>query len=159
LQPAREKFPHLKFPPFFCDLEITNADKPELRIDGFVGENLVLSKSFSSDTAQDQFFLQTDNTELLNDGIDATRLFFGVTDKFDAPRAFAGGRVSFQIEGAATIVGDNPFQLADAGGLAAVWLNPIQNSSGRVTIIGTHSILGTKSVKINLRSNARAVSI
>jgi beta-galactosidase len=105
----------------------------------------------ASDTAQDQFFLRADDAELLDDGIDATRLSFGVVDKFGAPRTFAGGEVSFQMGGVATIVGDNPFQLAEAGGLAAVWVKPVQSSLGRIKVAGTHSVLGTKSVWINLR--------
>ncbi|HVU08970.1 MAG TPA: glycoside hydrolase family 2 TIM barrel-domain containing protein [Verrucomicrobiae bacterium] len=150
LKPDRVKFPHLKYAPFFADLDLDGAGKPELRIDGFVGDKLVLSKSFSSDATQDQFFLRADDTEISGDGIDTTRLVFGVTDKFGAPRVFAGGEVSFQIEGTVKIVGDNPFQLTDAGGFAAVWVKARQDNSGKVQITAAHSILGTKSVEIFL---------
>jgi beta-galactosidase len=152
LQPARAKFPHLKYPPFFCDLEIETTEKPELRIDGYVGGTVVLSKMFSPDPAQDQFVLRSENTELAADGIDATRLLFGVLDRFENPRAFAGGEVSFRVDGPATIIGDNPFQLADAGGLAAVWIKTINGNPAQVRVIAEHSILGAKSVKI-LTSN------
>ena len=55
-QPDRENFPNVEYPPFFCDLDIEDAAaKPELRIDGYVGDRLALSKSFSSDPTQDQF--------------------------------------------------------------------------------------------------------
>jgi len=151
LQPDRAKFPHLKYAPFFADLDLDGANKPELRIDGFVGDKLVLSKPFSSDTARDKFFLRADDAQISGDGIETTRLVFGVTDKFGAPRVFASGEVSFQIEGAAKIVGDNPFQLTDAGGFAAVWIKSRQSDSGQVQIITTHSVLGTKTVEISLR--------
>ena len=150
LQPDRGKFPNLKYPPFFCDLEIENAAKPELRIDGFIGGTKVLSQLFSSDPSQDQFLLQADDAELTGDGIDATRLAFGVMDKFGAPRAFAGGDVSFQVDGPATIIGDNPFNLTDAGGLAAVWIKARPGLSGRAQITAVHSVLGTKSVGISV---------
>ena len=56
--PDPENLPHLEHPPFFCDLDIEDAAaKPELRIDVYIGDHLALSKSFSSDPAQDQFFL------------------------------------------------------------------------------------------------------
>ena len=112
VQPDRENFPNLEYPPFFCDLDIEDAAaKPELRIDGYVGDRLALSKSFSSDPAQDQFFLAADDAELTGDGVDATRLVFKVVDKFGAERAFAGGKVAFEITGPGVIVGDNPFTL------------------------------------------------
>jgi beta-galactosidase len=148
LQPASAKFPHLKYPPFFCDLEIENAKKPELRIDGFIGNARVLSKSFSSNPVQDQFLLQTDDTELTADGIDATRLVFGVVDKFGMPRAFAGGEISFQVDGPVRVIGDNPFNLTDAGGLGAVWIKTLQGTSGRGKITAVHSVLGSKSVEV-----------
>jgi beta-galactosidase len=148
LQPDRAKYPHLRYPPFFCDLEIENASKPELRIDGYIGKKWILSKSFSSDPTQDQFFLRADDAELVADGIDVTRLCFGVADKFGAPRAFAGGEVSFQVEGPVVIIGDNPFSLVDAGGLAAVWIKTVQADSGQAQITATHSILGVKRVMV-----------
>ena len=148
LEPDRHKFPHLKYPPFFIDLDLAGAGHPELRIDGFAGDKLILSRSFSSDPTQDQFLLRADDTEILGDGIDSTRLVFGVVDKFGAPRAFAGGEVYFQIEGAAEIIGDNPFQLTDAGGLAALWIKSVQNNPGRVKITGTHTFLGEKFIEI-----------
>jgi beta-galactosidase len=150
LEPDRHKFPHLKYPPFFVDLDLDGAGQPELRIDGFAGDKLILSRSFSSDPAQDQFFLRADDAEILGDGIDSTRLVFGVTDKFGAPRAFAGGEVCFQGEGDVQIVGDNPFQLADTGGLAAVWVKSVQNNHGSVKITATHSLLGKRFAEITL---------
>lgn len=149
LQPARTTFPHLKYPPFFCDLEIENPENPEIRIDGFVGNTKILSKSFSSDPAQDQLLLQADDAVLVADGIDVTRLVFGVVDKFGMPRAFAGGEVSFQVDGPVAVVGDNPFNLTEAGGLAAVWIKTLPGSSGRAKIAAVHSVLGSKSVEIS----------
>jgi beta-galactosidase len=49
LYPDSANFPHLKHPPFFANLTIGGADRPELRIDGYLGKKLALSKSFSSD--------------------------------------------------------------------------------------------------------------
>jgi beta-galactosidase len=150
LQPARDRFPNLAHPPFFADLELDGTSRPELRIDGYVGENLVLSRSFASDETQDQFFLEADDAALIGDGSDATRLVFKVTDKFGAERAFAGGEVAFNLTGPGTIVGDNPFALADSGGVGAVWIKTLPNSSGRITVTASHSSLGRKSVEIQV---------
>ena len=149
--PQREKFPHLPYPPFFADLELAGADRSELRLDGYVGGKLVLSRSFSADESHDQFCLRVDDAELIGDGADATRLVFGRVDKHGSVRPFLAGEVSFELSGPGILVGDNPFALAEAGGMAAVWIKTQPNSSGRILIRATHSSLGAKSVAIAVR--------
>jgi beta-galactosidase len=148
LKPGWDRFPHLQWPPFFCDLDATGAD---LRIDGYLGDRVALSRSFSSDRSRDQFVLAADDAELSGDGSDATRLVFQVMDRYGAPRAFAGGDVSFELSGPGRIVGDNPFHLADSGGVGAVWIWTQPKSSGRIAVTATHSVLGPKTVTIRVR--------
>jgi beta-galactosidase len=149
--PEKKIFPHLKHPPFLADLELEDANHPELRIDGYAGGRLVLSRSFSSDPSLDQFLMAVDDPELIGDGSDATRLMFKVADKFGAQRLFAGGEVAFQITGPGVIVGDNPFHLTDSGGSGAIWIKTDLNSSGQILVKADHSSLGTKSVQINVQ--------
>ncbi len=151
LKPDTPNYPHLKHAPFFADLELDGSNHPELRIDGYVGGKLVLSRSFSSDPAQDQLSFQADDPELLGDGVDATRLVFKVVDKFDAERAFGGGEVRFEVAGPGVVVGDNPFLLKDSGGVGAVWLRTAPNGSGVIKIQASHSTLGTKSVEVRVK--------
>src|SRR5262249_49410701 len=143
-------FPHLKHAPFFTDLEFDGAARPELRIDGYVGERQVLSRSFSSDPSTDQFFLAADDAELISDGAAATRVGFKVIDKYGAERAFAGGEVRFEIDGPGVFVGDNPFSLANSGGVGAIWIRTIPNGPGRIRVSAKHSALGEKIVEINV---------
>jgi beta-galactosidase len=157
--PDRANFPHLKHPPFFADLELDGAGRPELRIDGYVGDERVISRSFSSDVAQDKFSLQADDAELMGDGSDATRVVFRVTDKFGAPRPFAGGQVTFKISGPGVIVGDNPFSLGDSGGAGAIWIKTVPNGSGHIVVKAIHSALGTTSVKIKVQPDAGSAKI
>lgn len=153
VDPDRKNYPHVLYPPFFCDLEIEKAtEKPELRIDGYVGDRLALSKQFSANTKTDTLFLAADDAELSGDGIDATRLVFKVVDTYGAERAFAGGEITFEITGPGVIVGDNPFTLLDdAGGVGAVWIKTIPNNSGQIIVKAIHSTLGEKIVTINVR--------
>ncbi|HEY3456141.1 MAG TPA: glycoside hydrolase family 2 TIM barrel-domain containing protein [Bryobacteraceae bacterium] len=148
LHPDRAGFPHLKYPPFLADLVVDGSRKPELRIDGYSGNTLVLSRSFSADPASDRLLLQADDSEIWNDGSDATRLVFRVVDKFGAPRLFAGGSVAFAIHGPGVIVGDNPFELAASGGVGAVWIKAKPGSRGRIRISAHHSSLGSRTVEI-----------
>jgi beta-galactosidase len=153
----RAAFPHLKYPPFFADLELDGSGKPELRIDGYVGDRLVLSRSFSSDPSTDRLSLKVDDTELTGDGSDATRLTFMVTDKFGARRPFVQGEIAFQIHGPGIIVGDNPFQLEDTGGSGAVWIKAAPGGVGKIRIEAAHSLLGRQTVEIEIRAVARPV--
>ena len=122
-----------------------------LRMKGYIGNNLVLSRSFSSDRTRDRLWLQADDKELAGNGSDATRLAFGVVDKFGALRPFADGEVHMQIQGPGTIVGDNPFQLADSGGVGAVWIQAAARGAGKIRVEAHHGELGTRSVEIHIR--------
>jgi beta-galactosidase len=154
VRPDRENYPHLSYPPFFCDLEIDDATvktRPDLRIDGYAGSALALSRSFSSDLGKDQLFLAADDAELLGDGADATRLVFKVVDRFGAERAFAGGEIVFEISGPGLLLGDNPFTLMDdTGGVGAVWIKTVPGGRGLITVKAVHSSLGEKSVVIGV---------
>jgi beta-galactosidase len=94
--------------------------------------------------------LEADDLALIGDGIDATRLAFKVVDKFGADRAFADGVVTFELTGAGAIIGDNPFSLAESGGVGAIWIKTTPNSVGRIQVTARHSTLGTKSVQITV---------
>ncbi len=137
----RAGFPHLKYPPFFANLKIDGSSKPELLIQGYVGNNRVLSRSFSSDPGKDRLWLELDDKELLADGSDATRLTFGVVDRYGAPRPFAEGEVNFHIQGPGMIVGDNPFELADSGGVGALWIKTFPDRAGQIRLEARHPSL------------------
>ncbi|MGB3629308.1 MAG: glycoside hydrolase family 2 TIM barrel-domain containing protein [Terracidiphilus sp.] len=154
LQPDRISFPHLKHAPFFVDLKLDGRShpefRPELRVDGFAGDKLALSRSFSSDPQSDRFFLHADDVVLSGNGIDSTRLAFAVVDKFGAPRAFAGGSVSIHIYGPGVIVGDNPFALAESGGSGAVLVKTIAGRAGKIRVEAEHNVFGVKVVEIQV---------
>jgi beta-galactosidase len=153
LYPDRRRFPHLKYPPFFADLTTHADSKPELRIDGYIGDRVALSRSFSADTATDQLLLRADDASILGDGSDATRVAFQVVDKFEAPRLFAGGLVTLSLEGPGIITGDNPFNLNESGGAGAVWIKARPKSAGRIRIHAQHPQLGSKSVDIEVAAS------
>jgi beta-galactosidase len=152
LLPDSKIYSHVKYPPFFLDLDLEGAGHPELRIDGYVGDKLALSRSFSPDAAHDQFMMEADDHELAGDGADATRVVFRVTDRYGAPRAFAGGEVRFDLTGPGTLVGDNPFLLAESGGAGAVWIRTVSRGTGRIVLKARHSQLGEKAVEVTVKA-------
>jgi beta-galactosidase len=148
VHPEGENYPRLEYPPFFADLAVDGAGKPELRIEGYVGGRQVLTRSFSSDASKDQLLFAADSDELVADGTDAVRLEFKVADRYGAIRPFADGPLSFQVKGPGTLVGDNPFQLGDNGGAGAVWLRSVAGRAGTIKVLATHPRFGVKTVEV-----------
>jgi beta-galactosidase len=164
--PDRANFPHLKYPPFFCDLEMampkpggkSKMVPPELRIDGYVGDAMALSRSFSGDVSKDEFSLVADDHTLVADGSDASRLVFRVLDQYGAHRPFTNGEVTFEISGPGVIVGDNPFTLLDdSGGVGAVWVKSLPDHTGTIVVRAIYSssngdeqMTGEKSVTVDV---------
>ncbi len=148
VKPDRDGFPNLKHPPFFVNLNVDGAGLPELRIDGYVGGRLALSRSFSSNRATDQLLLRADDHRLRADGCDSTRVAFQAADRHGAPRAFTGGSVTLTVSGPGLIVGENPFNLAENGGAGAVWIRTAEDKPGSIRVTASHPVLGKKEVEI-----------
>ena len=155
LEPDREGYGGIQYPPFFADLSVEDGARPELRIDGFVGGKMVLSRKFSADRGADRLWVRADDAQLMPDGVDATRVTFGVEDKYGALRSYAGGQVTLKMEGPGEMVGDQTFNMEDCGGAAAVWVRAAAGSSGVVRVEARHSSLGAKTVEIRVGQKAR----
>src|SRR5579859_2839561 len=109
LEPERKMFPNLRYPPFFADFDVSGANHPELRIDGYVKGKLVLSRCFSADRGADRLWISATDMELKADGSDGTSLMFGARDQYGALIPFVEGGVTLTLKGPGTLVGDNPF--------------------------------------------------
>ena len=132
LDPERTEFNHLTYPPFVWSYNRSDFDKigvrwGDLRIDGFLHGQQVISKSFSGRGVDRKFTIRPDDTELFADGADSTRVVLRVTDEFDAIRPYANDPILFTLEGPAEIIGDNPFALIGGDGRN---LDPRQGTSG-----------------------------
>jgi hypothetical protein len=112
---------YLPFPPFVLDTTaVAPGTTPELRLDGYVGDNLVLSRQFAGDTTGDCLLVQADDAQIAADGSDATRVWFMAVDRYGAPRPYVQGNVTVSLEGPGVLIGDTTFDFADAGGAGAV---------------------------------------
>ena len=151
LFPDRQRFGNLAHPPFFfSELSGTAPWRRgwgELRIEGYLGDEMAVSRTLSSKGADGRFGVEPDDTELLGDGIDATRVVLRVTDEFGAPRPFATGAVTLEIEGPGEIVGENPFALF--GGVGAVWVRTTE-AEGTIVLRAKHPVLGTREVRLQV---------
>jgi beta-galactosidase len=133
--PDREQFPHLPYAPTFVDLAVGTA-VPELRIDGFVGEEMVLSRRFSADRNMDSLLLRADDDAIVADGVDSTRVTIAIVDRFGNPRTSHGNQVQLSVTGPGTLVGDQTIDLGQSGAVAAVWVRSVANETGAIAVRG-----------------------
>jgi beta-galactosidase len=145
--PDREQFPHLRYPPFTLDLSDHWDEWGDLRLEGHIGGRLVTTKNLSGRGVDANFILLADDTTLLADGADVTRVVMRVTDEFGAVRPFANHAVKFELEGPAEIIGDNPFALI--GGTGAIWVRA-KEKPGTIRLTAIHPQLGRQQVEIML---------
>jgi beta-galactosidase len=146
--PDRAQFPHLKYPLFTAVPGKTrDIGWGDLRIDGYIQGKQVISRTLSGKGIDQKFTLLPDDTTLLADGADTTRVVLRVTDEFDAIRPFANDAIRFELSGPAILIGDNPFSLI--GGTGAVWIRSTEQP-GRVRLTAHHPNLGTQQVELEI---------
>jgi beta-galactosidase len=146
--PDREQYGHLPHPPFVTDLKSGNLeDWGDLRIDGYLKGEKVISKTLPGNDYDRQLHIEPDEHELTGDGIDATRVVLRVTNEHDGPRPFSTGTVLLRVEGPGEIIGENPFSLA--GGVGAVWVRS-KEAAGVIRLHARHPYLGEKMAEIRV---------
>jgi beta-galactosidase len=150
--PDSGEYGSLAYPPSFVDFrEVDGSLLPDLRIDGYLGSELVASRSLASDPSFDSLWLSADDDEIAGDGVDATRVAFRAVDRYGAPRPYVTGQVALGVEGPAVLVGDNPFDFAAAGGVGAVWIRSLPGAEGIVSVRASHPLLGRAAVRVRVR--------
>ena len=146
--PDRKQFQHLKYAPFAVEMGgALRHGWGDLRIEGYVQGKKVIEKTMSGKGVDMQFTLTLDDSTLVGDGADATRVVLRVNDEFGAIRPFADDSIKFELEGPAEIIGDNPFSLV--GGTGAVWIRA-QEEPGTARLTATHPRLGAQRVEIRI---------
>ncbi len=154
LDPERTEFNHLAYAPFVWSYDKTDFEQlgfrwGDLRIDGFIRGRQMISKSLSGREVDLKFSFRPDDTVLLADGADSTRVVLRVTDEFDAIRTYANDPVVFTLEGPAEIIGDNPFALI--GGTGAIWIRA-REQAGSIHLTAKHPRLGSQSIAFALHA-------
>jgi beta-galactosidase len=149
VDPDRKQFAHLRYAPFVVELGELFHKWGDLRIEGYIEGKQVIVKNMSGRGVDTKFMLLPDDTQLLADGADSTRVVIRVTDEFGAVRPFANDAIKFELRGPAVIIGDNPFSLI--GGTGAVWIRA-QETPGVALLRAIHPTLGIQDSKIEIVS-------
>ena len=145
--PDRTQFATFATPPSWFNYENSSIVWGDLRIEGYIQGKLAITKNLSGKGVDTKFMLLPDDTELVADGVDTTRLVLRVTDEFGAIRSFANDAIKLDLEGPAEIIGDNPFSLI--GGTGAIWIRA-KEQPGKVRISAVHPWLGVQQVEISI---------
>jgi len=145
--PDRVQFKHLKYAPFVLELPVDITRWGDLTIEGYIGGQKRIVKTYSGAGVDKKFSLVADDQALIADGADTTRVVFRVTDAFDAILPFADGAIRFELDGPAEIIGDNPFALV--GGTGAIWIRA-REQAGTVRLTAHHPRLGRQQVEIRV---------
>jgi beta-galactosidase len=145
--PDRTEFAHLKYAPFSVDMSHVRAGWGDLRIEGYIAGKQAIARSFSGRGADQKFTAKPDDTALLADGADTTRIVLRVTDEFGAVRPFASDAIRFELTGPAELIGDNPFALV--GGAGAIWIRAAE-TAGKARLTAHHPYLGAQTVEIDI---------
>jgi len=146
--PDRERFGHLRYPPFFITLNVETSTRPDLYIQGYANGQQVAARTFAGSRAGDRLELRADAGTLLADGSDGTRAAFQAVDRHGSPRSRVTGDVRFTLTGPADLIGDNPFAFEDAGAAGAVYLRTRPGESGTIRLMASHPTLGTAEVTV-----------
>ncbi len=145
--PDRKTYANLKYAPFDFPVKTSIDVWGDLHVEGFVGGKKVIERSWSGSGIDAKFVLVPDDTALVADGADTTRVVLRVNDEFGNVRPFAADAITFKLDGPAELIGDNPFGLI--GGTGAVWVRA-KDTAGTVTLHAEHPILGSQSVQFTL---------
>jgi beta-galactosidase len=154
-EPDRKTFPNLKHPPFMMNIgPIPLNPWGDLKIEGYLQGKLVKTLTLSGEGRDADLKVLPDDTELMADGRDATRVVLMVTDEYGNLKPFATAAISLTLSGPGEIVGENPFALA--GGAGAVWVKA-REEAGTIRLTAKHPYLGSRTVEIRVRAAAPEV--
>ena len=148
--PDRRVYPHLPQAPFDFPIETGIDVWGDLHVEGMIGGKKVIERTWSGAGIDSKFVLVPDDTTLVADGGDTTRVVLRVNDEYGNIRPFAADAIAFKVDGPADLIGDNPFGLI--GGTGAVWLRAKQ-TAGTVTLTAEHPVLGSQKIQFTLTPN------
>jgi len=155
VDPDRKQFAHLRYAPFVLEMGELFHKWGDLKLEGYIQGKLVITKQMSGSGVDTKFLLLPDDTRLLADGADSTRVVLRVTDEFGCVCPFANESIKFELQGPAQLIGDNPFSLV--GGTGGVWVRA-QERPGKAMLKAVHPYLGPQQVEIDIAAEPDEVA-
>lgn len=146
-RPDTEAFPHLVTAPTIVDLSMPSRQGADLLLEGYVGDELVITRQFSGSHHDDRLVVTTDDDEIAADGVDATRIQLGIADRFGQLRGRSQAQLTVEVTGPGVLIGEPVFDLTDTGAVGAVWVRSRGVAdAGVISVVVGHPGLGHVSV-------------
>jgi len=140
----------LAYPPVIVDLTVDGTGLPELQVNGYRGTQLAATLLMSADPRGDRLQLTADDTTIIADGSDATRITFRAVDAYGNHRPGVTGSVALSLAGPATLISQNPFQFGEYGGVGGGFIRSLPGKTGPVQVTAAHATLGQASVQVTV---------
>jgi len=148
--PDTADYATLSYPPVIVDLTVDGTGSPDLRVDGYLGSQLLATLQMSSDTTRDQLVLNLEDASIMGDGNDMTRFTFRALDAYGNQRPYVTGDVTLSMTGPATLIAENPFSFATYGGVGGAFIRSQPGTAGSVTVTANHPTLGLASASLTV---------
>lgn len=148
--PDTADFGNLAYPPVLVDLTIDGSTLPTLTVIGYYQGRQVATLRMSSNPATDRLGIDLEDTRIIGDGSDTTRLGFRALDAFGNQRPYVSGDVTVSLRGPATLVGQNPFAFAQYGGVGAAIIRSKPGRTGTVHLAARHPTLGAATATLTV---------
>jgi beta-galactosidase len=151
-EPDRDTYPNLLHPP----ITVHGLDEYsawgqrqfyDLHLIGYIDGKPVTEHWISSSRLPKKLDLSLDTDQLYADGADMTRLIFRITDQFGNPLPYAIKVMTFELEGEAELIGENPFPLI--GGQGALFVKA-RHQTGPVVVRAHAPDLPSASISLNI---------
>ncbi len=148
--PDAEHFPGLPHPPFTIASTDARLAHPrdDLHIVGYYQGEVVAEQKVAYVGIPHALTIRADDEVIDADGTDMTRVVFQIVDPYGNPLPYATAVVNFELEGDATLIGENPFPLV--GGGAAMYVKAGHNA-GNVTVRASVARLESAEVRIQMQ--------
>jgi beta-galactosidase len=137
-RPDREGFPHLVTPPTVLDLRVRGREPADLRLEGYLGDRLVVVRELAGDRSGDHVTVVADDEQIVADGVDATRVEIAVVDRFGEKRGSSEARLAIEVSGPGVLVGEPVLDLGETGAVGAVWVRSLPDRPGMVAVLVSH---------------------
>jgi beta-galactosidase len=114
----------------------------------------------SADPGRDRLAVTADDRSIVADGRDMTRVTFRAVDAYGHRRPHVLGLVTLTLAGPADLIGDQPFEFGEYGGVGGAFVRsrpgPVGTGQvGTVRIVASHPELGQGSVTIRVAPNLK----
>jgi beta-galactosidase len=148
--PDTADFGNLAFPPVLVDLTVDGSTLPQLTVNGYYQGRHVTTLAMSSNPATDRLGIDLEDARITGDGSDATRVTFRALDSYGNQRPYVAGNVSVSVRGPVVLVGQNPFEFAEYGGVGGFFLRSEAGKTGTAHVTVHHDTYGSATASLTV---------